>query len=72
MTGRSRLVSFTFPRQITRDHGFSHERIIALIKNSLDAIITDPIPTSIRIYNIAIIQVADNQLEITCEVFFDA
>ena len=71
MTGRPRIVSLNLPRQITREHGFSHERIIALIKNSLDAITTDPIPTSIRIYNIAIIQVGENELEITCEVIFD-
>ena len=61
-----------FPRQLSHQHGFSHRRIIELIKGALSRVPVDPIPKHIKIYNIQVAQIEENNLEISCEVYYES
>ena len=69
--GRRETVRRTFPIQLSQGHNFPAHRIRQLISESLNPLPIDPIPKHILISNISIIQVNENSLEITCEVFYE-
>ena len=71
MTGSPSSNTIRIPVTLGSGHGFPQNKILALIKSSLNQIPGDPVPKSIRIENIRITQIGENNLEISCEVFYE-
>ena len=69
--GRRQAITHTFPIQLSQNYNFPAQRIRQLIINSLTPLPVDPIPKFILISNIVITQVDENNLEISCEVFYE-
>ena len=60
------------PQRIESNHNIEHSELRRLIQGSLNPLIVDPVPTSIRIYNITITRDDRNRLDIYCDVSYEA
>ena len=69
--GQSAPTAVSYPRRLVRNHGFPAHRVRQLILDALTPLPTDPIPKSILITEIKVTQVDVNNLEITCEVYYE-
>ena len=73
MSGGQRTISNSrrFPIPLTHNHSFPRNRVLALIKDSLDLVPSDPIPKIIIIKQIRIFQVEEDKLEIHCDMVYE-
>ena len=57
--------------RVERNHNIDHNTIRRLIQGSLGPLIVDPVPTSVRIYNIVITKDNRDRLDIHCDVSYE-
>ena len=58
--------------RIVRNHNSDHGLIRELLKQALDPLIVDPIPSRVVLNNIDIRKTVEGDLSISCQVYFES